>query len=214
LGGPNENPPSYAIPTRQHNLACPTCTNPTIESKKLSGELSNRTGPPPESRSPAVEKDDGAPKEDDRLGGTIDRNNNQATPEKQECICSNCGSVFTPRKRSQKYCTPKCRLKAFRGSEAESVSSCVSPAPCVSSKLPCVPKNETQDFDWSEADDCIVLHHQPKTAIYRNPDNSIVIRQYNWPDEDSFVVITESNIDGFLDKLTEVCGIPSCGRPK
>jgi hypothetical protein len=42
------------------------------------------------------------------------------------------------------------------------------------------------DYDWS--DDEIVIHSQPRTAVYTNPHGQIVIRQdVGWPDEDHFV---------------------------
>ena len=72
---------------------------------------------------------------------------------------------------------------------------------------------EAKDFDWN-SDDLIILHEQPETAAYFNKDNSLVIRQRRWPDEDAFIYITEPHIDAFLDKITDVCGIPSVGKAK
>jgi hypothetical protein len=70
------------------------------------------------------------------------------------------------------------------------------------------------DFDWVKNEDDIVLRSQPETAIYFNPHGSLVIRQRNWPDDDAFVVINAESIDRFIDKLTDIIGIPSVGRPK
>jgi hypothetical protein len=81
-------------------------------------------------------------------------------------------------------------------------------------KVPAVvepPEPESDEFDWC-GDDSVVLQEQPKTAAYLNSNNSLVIRQRNWPDDDSFIVIAANNIHDFLDKITDVAGIPSIGR--
>jgi hypothetical protein len=74
------------------------------------------------------------------------------------------------------------------------------------------PEKDDQDFDWLN-DDSVVLREQPETAIYFNKQGTLVIRQRRWPDEDSFVYIAETNIGAFLDKITDVCGVPSFGGP-
>ena len=48
---------------------------------------------------------------------------------------------------------------------------------------------------------------QRKTAAYWNPNGDLVIRQKNWPDEDSFVIISADRVGDFIDKLTDVIGI-------
>ena len=50
------------------------------------------------------------------------------------------------------------------------------------------------DFDWNDTDS-VVLTEQPETAVYWNPNGDLVIRQRRWPDDDVFVVITESWVD-------------------
>jgi hypothetical protein len=55
----------------------------------------------------------------------------------------------------------------------------------------------------------VVLHRQAATAIYFNGDNSLVIKQENRPDDDHYIIVTESNIEAFLDRLTDICGVPS-----
>jgi hypothetical protein len=74
-----------------------TGENVAIDPKGLFGPLSNPTGPPPESRSPAAGHDHGAP-EKDRLASTIESPNTPAAPEKQDCICEHCGTAFAGRK--------------------------------------------------------------------------------------------------------------------
>jgi hypothetical protein len=82
-------------------------------------------------------------------------------------------------------------------------------APVIPNKSP-PPDND--DFDWAN-DKSIILPEQPETAAYFNAEGSLVIRQRRWPDEDTVIIIAESCLDRFLDKLTDVCGIPSVGKP-
>jgi hypothetical protein len=69
------------------------------------------------------------------------------------------------------------------------------------------------DFDWHD-DDSVVLRHQPAVAIYRNNAGGVTIRQErSWDqDEDVTIYIDRDNIPAFIDKLTDICGIPSAGR--
>lgn len=70
-------------------------------------------------------------------------------------------------------------------------------------------------FDWSE-DDAVVLKHQPAVAVYWNNAGGLTIRQErDWnEEEDSIIAITKENLDQFLDKLTDICGIPSVGKSR
>lgn len=68
-------------------------------------------------------------------------------------------------------------------------------------------------FNWND-DESIVLEEQPRTAIYENPNGDIVIRQYAWPDDDDTVIVCRSNLMKFVDRLTEVAGVPSFGGPE
>jgi hypothetical protein len=40
----------------------------------------------------------------------------------------------------------------------------------------------------------------------------LLLRQYCWPDQDQEIYVNGDYIDLFLDKLTDVAGIPSVGR--
>jgi hypothetical protein len=74
---------------------------------------------------------------------------------------------------------------------------------------PAAAKNE--DFNWSD-NDSVMLREQRATAIYFNTHGDLVIRQERhcpFEDEDPFIVINAENIAGFLDKLTNICGVPS-----
>jgi hypothetical protein len=71
---------------------------------------------------------------------------------------------------------------------------------------------EPVDFDWSDPD-AEILPQQPRTAAYFDVAGSLVIRQQNWPDEDSVIIIASASVDTFIDKLCDVIGIPSFGGP-
>ena len=73
-------------------------------------------------------------------------------------------------------------------------------------------KPEGYDFDWSDSSS-VVLPDQHAVAIYFNPEGELVICQRNWPDDDTHVFINAGNIEGFLDKLCDVCGVLSAGNP-
>jgi hypothetical protein len=68
-----------------------------------------------------------------------------------------------------------------------------------------------EDFDWSQ-DDSIILPEQPATACYFNKREELVIRQRRWPDDDVVIFISPASITKFLDKITDVCGVPSAGN--
>ena len=69
------------------------------------------------------------------------------------------------------------------------------------------------DFDWNN-DDSVVLHHQPAVAAYINQAGGLTIRQErSWDqDEDIIIAIAPENVGEFIDKLTDVIGIPSFGK--
>jgi hypothetical protein len=77
------------------------------------------------------------------------------------------------------------------------------------------PADDAADFDWF-SDDSIVLRPQLAVAIYQNERGGLVIRQErNWDeDNDTFIVISPENISAFIDKITDVAGIPSFGGPE
>jgi hypothetical protein len=84
------------------------------------------------------------------------------------------------------------------------------PAPRPSADAP-----EASDFDWSN-DDSIVLHEQPPIAVYINQSSGLTIRQErSWnQDDDIIIAIAPENVGTFIDKLTDIIGIPSAGKPR
>jgi hypothetical protein len=47
----------------------------------------------------------------------------------------------------------------------------------------------SDEFDWND----VVLQKQPLTAVFLNEDGAVVVRQQNWPEDDSFVLIQPPN---------------------
>ena len=74
------------------------------------------------------------------------------------------------------------------------------------------PEDESK-FDWSD-DDCVVLQDQARTAVYLGQSGHLVIRQERqWDqDDDTYVLIAPHNIADFIDRLTDIAGIPSVGK--
>jgi hypothetical protein len=79
---------------------------------------------------------------------------------------------------------------------------------------PVVPSSDDgRDFDWDDHD-LVVLHKQPRTALYFNHHGDLVIRQQAFWDDEPFVFITEEYIESFVEKLIDLVGYPSgCKSP-
>jgi hypothetical protein len=140
--------------------------------------------------------------------------------------CEQCGQSFEPRSgsggKAQRFCGTKCRAAFHSDGQLSQRSPTYSAPQTLSAVIPPAKKDEpaatpddSKDFDWSN-DDSIVLREQPETAIYFNPNGALVIRQRAvWPndeDGDPYVYINPENIEHFLDKLTDICGVPCVGR--
>jgi hypothetical protein len=52
-----------------------------------------------------------------------------------------------------------------------------------------------------------VLAGQHQIEIYFNKDGGLVLKQLNWPDEDSFIIVAAPYKGTFLDKLCDVLGV-------
>jgi len=145
-------------------------------------------------------------------------NSTSASETKNHKSCQHCGQRFTPRigGKPQLFCSVDCRRAFHDKPQRDNVhvsysGSTTLPAviqPLVSENAPASP---TTDFDWSDVD-AVVLAEQPETAVYWNPNGDLVIRQRHWPDDDSLIFISRTNVDEFVDKLCDVVGIPSVGK--
>jgi hypothetical protein len=142
------------------------------------------------------------------------------TPDPDSKPCEQCGKPFVPRSRSggspQRFCSQDCR-RAFSDAADQRpasvpASASVEPASApasgqlLASVPPATPKEDR--FDWA-SDEVVVLREQPATAIYHNPAGGLVIRQRSpyWDDDDDpFICVNAELIDGFLDRLLEICG--------
>jgi hypothetical protein len=72
---------------------------------------------------------------------------------------------------------------------------------------------EKVDFDWEDRE-CVVLPEQPQTAVYWNTQDELVIRQRRWPDDDPCIFVSRASVAEFIDRLTDICGVPSFGGPE
>jgi hypothetical protein len=153
------------------------------------------------------------------LQEAIPSDNNEIVelPLGEQKTCEQCRQPFAPRARTggspQRFCSADCRA-AFHKTEAQrgQRSPAYSAEPTPPAVLP-PPEKDTplataEDFDWTG--DSVLLSEQPATAVYFNNDNALVIRRHRpYPDDDVWIVISAENIDRFLDKLTDACGVPS-----
>jgi hypothetical protein len=75
--------------------------------------------------------------------------------------------------------------------------------------------DDSHPFDWTEDAKDVVTPTQYAIAVYENPRRQIVIRQEApWPDdEDPIVVVDRANLQPLIDRLCDIAGIASIGRP-
>jgi hypothetical protein len=140
-----------------------------------------------------------------------------ASPSK---VCEQCGQQFEPRSGSggkpQKFCSTECRsafhAEAQRSQRSPTLDAPVTSSVAVEPQEKAAPEATVSDFDWASDHDSVVLPQQLLTACYFNPNGELVIRQRRWPDDDQFIFIAPESIDTFIDKLTDIVGIPSVGR--
>jgi hypothetical protein len=137
-------------------------------------------------------------------------------------LCEHCKSPFAPRTgtggKPQRFCSARCRQdfhvgkpqREQRGPTCSNVGQPPAVTPPEQKPPPAATLEDSEHFDWSE-DESIILREQPSTAAYFNKFDELVIRQHRWPDDDQIIVIAPESIQEFLDKLTDVCGIPSVG---
>ena len=145
-------------------------------------------------------------------------------PEDESKLCERCGKLFEPRNgnggKPQRFCSTDCRLAFHSEGQRNANVAQRRPTCSASAQLPAIdppaPKPsadtpEAKDFDWNDTES-VVLHEQPETACYFNPNGALVVRQRSWPDDDSCVLIAPEQIDVFIDKLTDIIGIPCVGK--
>jgi hypothetical protein len=135
-------------------------------------------------------------------------------------LCERCGESFTPRAsggRAQRFCSVDCRRAFHDKPQRDNVHVASGGLPAVIDPQP--PKSSvsapgpSEGFDWVD-DDSIILRHQPPVAVYIGQNGHLVIRQERQWDEDgdTIICIAPESIDTFIDKITDVVGIPSFGK--
>ena len=82
--------------------------------------------------------------------------------------------------------------------------------PLPAAVLPKVAEDAPKEFGWSTTES-VALAEQRQTAVYWNTDGDLVIRQRRRPDYDALIIAADF-VDRFIDKLTDVMGIPSAGK--
>jgi hypothetical protein len=61
----------------------------------------------------------------------------------------------------------------------------------------------------------ILCARQTEVTAGFNAAGDLILTQINWPDDDSIIIVRAENIADFIDKLTDVLGIPSSlGGPR
>jgi hypothetical protein len=176
------------------------------------------TGPAdPENEEPVVGQDHGASKVTDLREGKIEATNTPVGPDAQAQSCEFCGRSFERRKgggSKQRFCGTKCR-QDFHAGKVPGTDQVSGGVPTIGTEQPDRdPDGDDDDysneFNWN-TDDSVVLPYQQAVAIYFNHNNELVIRQEKaWNEEDDhIIIISEENVQAFLDKLTDACGIPS-----
>jgi hypothetical protein len=113
----------------------------------------------------------------------------------------------------------------LRGAAAQPDPFAANCSPATSNRQFVVPDTDTEeqakdqddalDFDWSDGE-TLVFRRQLAVAVYRTPDGGLVIHQEpDWNEEDdTYIVISPENVGVFIDRLTDIAGIPSIGGPK
>ena len=139
-------------------------------------------------------------------------------PDVDSPLCEQCNKPFTARSGSggkpQRFCSTECRTASHssqQSSQRQNDDQNVGKTPTLETLGTSPQQDTTDDFDWSGEN--VVIREQPATAIYFNPEGALVIRQKAaYPDNDPFVYIGADHIEAFLDKLCDVCGVPSVGK--
>jgi hypothetical protein len=63
--------------------------------------------------------------------------------------------------------------------------------------------HNSDGFNWQRA----VVAQQDAIAIYTNEDGGIVIRQHNWPDDDSYIIVARNNVEKVAGAMMAEAGL-------
>jgi hypothetical protein len=65
-------------------------------------------------------------------------------------------------------------------------------------------RRDCSGANWDDED--VVLQEQPRTAVFLNEDAAVVVRQQNWPEDDSIVLIQPQNAIRFVLAVLAAAG--------
>ncbi|MBR0685295.1 hypothetical protein JQ594_05170 [Bradyrhizobium manausense] len=69
-------------------------------------------------------------------------------------------------------------------------------------------------LDADREEELTLLPPQDEIVAYFNEGEDLILRQKSWPDEDQVICIHKDLISQFIDRLTDLVGIPSFGGPE
>lgn len=177
-------------------------------------------------KGPVIAADDGAQIEVPFGGQHADLATKQ-TPETQAettADCEQCGTEFKPRHTSggspQRYCSADCRKASHKSSQRSQRPTTNAPAsPASPASSPASPASHETRLNDNEtlataADTTppkgeLLLAAQSQITAERDEHGNLILRQPNWPDDDSVIVIHADYADQFIDRLTDIMGIAS-----
>ncbi len=139
------------------------------------------------------------------------------SPPPEQSICEQCQAPFEARARTggkpQRFCSPACR-RAFHANVTPTFPTSTPTPPTLadvanSTELhPIPPEEDPPDWKWwGENRETVVLQEQPRTAIYWNANDTVVIRQETpWNDDrdDVVVIVTKGNLRSVINRLIEM----------
>ena len=155
-----------------------------------------------------------------RVFAMLDRTTTLALENQNSKTCEQCKNEFLPRQgrggKPQRFCSTDCRLAFHSGgqhSQRSPTCSALVPVGVIIDhpRAENAPEATAEDFDWGDAESLIVPE-QNATACYFNKAGELVIRQKRWPGDDSVIFVAPGCIADFIDKLTDICGVPSVGK--
>jgi hypothetical protein len=165
-------------------------------------------GPPdPGNEDPPAGQDQGA--SESKALGKCEPTSTPPGPETQAPVCEFCGEAFERRAGGgsrQRFCSTRCRQDHHNGKTPDDSGSSTSPTPVPPPHAP-PPADDWSDtkehgFCWT--DDDTVIRKQSAIAVYINPYNEVIIRQHDWPDDDSFILVKPEYLPLLIRRLQQI----------
>lgn len=133
------------------------------------------------------------------LVGTMIESESKRSSSPTQRACDHCGELFTARAagRTQKFCSPVCRRKHHDAKPARAKRAQTCKAPEILS-----------DVRTAHG---TLLSDQPRVSFEFDADGGLYLTQHEDLRDDVTIYISADLLMTFLDRLTEVCGIPRFG---